>query len=80
VKIESLIRSFLNHARVEKGLSANTIEAYARDLGKFAALVEKRGVALESLSRDDLVDFLESLYGRHLDSRTVARAMASPMG
>jgi integrase/recombinase XerD len=77
VKIESLIRAFLNHARVEKGLSANTIDAYARDLGKFANFVDKRGVTLESLGRDDLVDFLESLYRQHLDSRTVARAMAS---
>lgn len=77
MKIESLIRAFLNYARVEKGLSANTIDAYARDLGKFANFVDKRGVTLESLGRDDLVDFLESLYRQHLDSRTVARAMAS---
>jgi integrase/recombinase XerD len=77
VKIESLIRAFLNHARVEKGLSANTITAYARDLGKFSNFMERRGVSLESVSRDHLVDFLESLYRQHLDSRTVARAMAS---
>jgi integrase/recombinase XerD len=77
VKIESLIRAFLNYARVEKGLSANTITAYARDLGKFAHFAENRGLALESLNRDHLVDFLESLYRQHLDSRTVARAMAS---
>jgi integrase/recombinase XerD len=77
VTIESLIRAFLTHARVEKGLSANTIVAYARDLGKFAAFVDKRGVALQSLTRDDLVDFLESLYRQQLDSRTVARALAS---
>lgn len=77
MKIESLIRAFLNHAQVEKGLSDNTIVAYARDLGKFAAFAEKRGLALEALSRDHLVDFLESLYRQHLDSRTVARALAS---
>ena len=77
MKIESLIRAFLNHARVEKGLSANTIAAYGRDLEKFSRFVEKRGVPLESVSRDHLVDFLESLYRQHLDSRTVARAMAS---
>jgi integrase/recombinase XerD len=77
VKIESLIRAFLNHARVEKGLSANTISAYGRDLGKFAHFAEKRGLLLESVSRDHLVDFLESLYRQHLDSRTVARSLAS---
>jgi integrase/recombinase XerD len=77
VKTESLIRAFLNHARVEKGLSPNTISAYSRDLAKFASFVEKRRVPLESVSRDELVDFLGSLYRQHLDSRTVARAMAS---
>ena len=75
--LESLIRAFLNYARVEKGLSANTIAAYTRDLEKFAAFAEKRGVPLEEISRDHLVDFLESLYRQHLDSRTVARALAS---
>jgi integrase/recombinase XerD len=77
VKIESLIRSFLSHAQVEKGLSDNTITAYARDLGKFANFAEKRGLSLQSVNRDHLVDFLESLYRQHLDSRTVARALAS---
>jgi integrase/recombinase XerD len=77
VKTESLIRAFLNHARVEKGLSPNTIAAYSRDLAKFASFAEKRGVALESVSRDDLVDFLGSLYRQRLDSRTVARSLAA---
>jgi len=77
VKIESLIRAFLNHSQVEKGLSENTIAAYARDLAKFAAFAEKGGLPLESLNRNHLVDFLESLYRQNLDSRTVARALAS---
>jgi integrase/recombinase XerD len=77
VKIESLIRAFLNHARVEKGLSENTIAAYTRDLAKFATFAEKRRLSLESVTRDDLVDFLESLYRQRLDSRTVARALVS---
>jgi integrase/recombinase XerD len=77
VKTETLIRAFLNYAQVEKGLSANTIAAYARDLEKFAKFTEKRRVPLGSVGRDDLVDFLGSLYRQHLDSRTVARSLAS---
>ena len=77
MKIEALIRAFLNYAQVEKGLSANTIAAYARDLGKFANFAEKRRLSLQSVSRDDLVDFLGSLYKKQLDSRTVARALVS---
>ncbi len=77
MKIEALIRAFLNYAQVEKGLSANTIAAYARDLKRFADFAEKRRLSLQSVGRDDLVDFLGSLYQGQLDSRTVARALVS---
>jgi integrase/recombinase XerD len=74
---ESLIRAFLNYAQVEKGLSANTIAAYARDLRKLAQFAEKRRLSLQSLTRDHVVDFLGSLYRQQLDSRTVARSVVS---
>ncbi len=34
MEISAVISSFLMHVRVEKGLSANTVEAYKRDLLK----------------------------------------------
>jgi integrase/recombinase XerD len=71
------IASFLTHVRVEKGLSANTSSAYRRDLAKFLVFAEKRKLALESVSRDDLVDFLAGLYRLKLESRTVARNLVT---
>ena len=41
--METLINSFLNYVKVEKGLAPNTIAAYKRDLNKFAAFIKKRG-------------------------------------
>ncbi len=67
------IRAFLNYAGVEKGLAENTLLAYGRDLAKFAAFVAERGESLEGIDRGDIIDFLESLYKRGLDSRSVAR-------
>ena len=75
--LEALIRAFLNYGQVEKGLSPNTIAAYARDLTKFAKFAEERRLSLQAVNRDQLVDFLESMYRRKLDSRTVARALVS---
>jgi integrase/recombinase XerD len=68
---------FLTHVKVEKGLSANTVSAYRRDLAKFGAFAQKRKLALESVNRDDLVDFLAGLYREKLESRTVARQLVT---
>lgn len=75
--MEGLIAAFLNYLRVEKGLSHNTIVAYGRDLRKFKSFVEGRGGDLAKVTRDDLVDFLKSLYVAKLDSRSVARHLVS---
>jgi integrase/recombinase XerD len=75
--MESQIRTFLNCLRVEKGLSDNTIQAYRRDIVKFATFVAGRNVALKDISRGDVVDFLGSLYRKGLDSRSVARHLVT---
>ena len=77
MEISAVISSFLTHVRVEKGLSANTIAAYRRDLQKFDEFARKRKLTLESVSRDDLVDFLAGLYRQKLESRTVARQLVT---
>jgi integrase/recombinase XerD len=75
--ISAVISSFLTHVRVEKGLSANTVSAYKRDLKKFEEFTRKRKLTLESVGRDDLVDFLAGLYRQKLESRTVARQLVT---
>ncbi len=77
MEINAAISSFLTHVRVEKGLSPNTVSAYRRDLLKFDEFAKKRKLALESVKRDDLVDFLASLYRQKLESRTVARHLVT---
>ncbi len=75
--MDAEIRAFLNYLRVDKGLSKNTIECYRRDVEKFALLVHERDLQITQIVRRDLVDFLASLYRRGLDSRTVARHLAT---
>jgi integrase/recombinase XerD len=71
------ISLFLTHVKVEKGLSANTVVAYQRDMAKFNLFVQKRKRTLEGVSRDDLVDFLAGMYREKLESRTVARHLVT---
>lgn len=75
--MEADIRTFLNCMRVEKGLSPNTIQAYGRDIAKFAAFAKKRGKSTKDVTRGDIVDFLASLYQQRLDSRSVARHLVT---
>jgi len=77
MELATAISSFLTHVKVEKGLSANTYSAYKRDLAKFEGFAKKRKLALEKVSRDDLVDFLAGLYRQKLESKTVARHLVS---
>jgi integrase/recombinase XerD len=75
--IAPTITAFLTHVRVERGLSANTVSAYRRDLRKFEDFARKRKLSLKSVSRDNLVEFLATLYRQKLESRTVARHLVT---
>jgi integrase/recombinase XerD len=77
MEIPAAISSFLMHVRVEKGLSANTLSAYRRDLMKFEGFTKRRKLTLEAVTRDELVDFLAGLYRQKLESRTVARHLVT---
>lgn len=71
--MDSSIAAFLNFIVVEKGLSRNTVQGYRRDLMKLSAYAAKNKLQLRSITRDDLVGFLATLYQHKLDSRSVAR-------
>ena len=79
--MEATVHVFLSYLRVEKGLAQNTILAYGRDLKRFAEFLRKRQkTRAEDATREDIVDFLSSLYKQKLDSRSVARYLVSIRG
>ena len=75
--MEAHVRTFLNSLRVEKGLADNTLQAYRRDIEKFAAFARQRKLSTKTIERGDIVDFLGSLYRKKLDSRSVARHLVT---
>jgi integrase/recombinase XerD len=77
MEIASAIASYLTHVQVEKGLASNTLSAYRRDMAKFEDFAKKRKLALNAVKRDDVVDFLASLYRQKLESKTVARHLVT---
>jgi len=76
----ALVDAFLDHLRVERRLSVNTLESYARDLvhlGRFAAA---REVPLTGLDRRALEAFVRELMASGLSARSVARTVAATRG
>jgi integrase/recombinase XerD len=69
---------FLNYLVVEKGLAANTLESYSRDIGKYLGFLDSREyTALDSVRPLDVASFLASLKEAGLGARSRARALSS---
>jgi integrase/recombinase XerD len=71
------LTAFLDYIRVEKGLAANSIASYERDLREFARFLHRKGKTVASVDREDIRGFLASLYRRELGARSVARHLVS---
>lgn len=79
--MEPTIHVFLSYLRVERSLAHNSILAYGHDLKRFSEFARKRQkTKLEEITREDVVDFLSSLYKDKMDSRSVARYLVSIRG
>jgi len=74
------VAAWLDHLRVERGLAANTLAAYERDLAALAAFAEKRKLPLVELGHKQLADFVGSLRDRGLSARSQARHVFSIRG
>jgi len=75
-----LIREYLLYLRVEKGLAANSIEAYERDLDKLRAWAEKNNFDLVSLTRQDLREWMIDLGRTDLSENSKRRLISSLRG
>ena len=73
------IRGYLGFCRMEKGLSANSLDAYARDLAGFQAFATPLtggGYPDAEISKT----YVNSLYQKGLGSRTIARHLSAVRG
>jgi len=67
---------FLNHCKVSKNLSSNTLRAYRTDLEEFQGFLGP-SIAIQSVDRTHLRDFLRFLFdGRGLKESSIKRRVA----
>lgn len=75
-RVSAASASFLTFCRVEKGLAANSIDAYRRDLAAFSAWTAEAKLA-GFPTVEDLRCYLDFLYGKGLQGRSVARHLTT---
>src|SRR5260221_666230 len=60
--LESAVRTYLGHLAVERGLAANTLTSYRRDLRRYVAVLDRRGrTAIDQVGEGDVLAFLAGL-------------------
>ncbi|HUA14122.1 MAG TPA: tyrosine recombinase [Verrucomicrobiae bacterium] len=72
-----VLSGFLDYLRIEKGLAALSLRAYAADIGQFAGFLAPRKRNLLSARRNDLRDFLQQLFSHQVDGRSVGRKLSA---
>jgi integrase/recombinase XerD len=65
---------FLNFCRIEKGLAANSLDAYAADLERYQSYSLQHQLSNQT---DTVLSYLNSLYQSGLSSRSIARHLAT---
>ena len=71
---------YLDHLRVERGLSPRTLEAYGRDLSRLSAFAAARRTGILDLAHPDISAFIGALRDEGLSARSVARAVHALRG
>jgi integrase/recombinase XerD len=62
-EVEPSMLDFLAYLDLERGLSANTLEAYRSDLLQFGRFLQRRGLGVSDATHNDLATFLAELAG-----------------
>jgi integrase/recombinase XerD len=75
--MESHIDRFLEHLVVERGLAQNSLEAYRRDLTRYADYLKARRRRVTTLDRAEVPRYLLALREAGLSPRSVARHLSA---
>jgi integrase/recombinase XerD len=76
--LEETIRSYLQHLVVERGLAANTVESYRRDLRRYQSVLAKHEKAqLSDVTPADVAEFLASLREGNAEHEALAVSSAA---
>lgn len=73
--LEAVTRRYVRYLRVERGYSANTVEAYVHDIGYLVAFLLREEIALRDVRLADLEAFAMSLHEQGVGPNSQARML-----
>jgi integrase/recombinase XerD len=74
------IATYLDHLRIERGLSANSISSYSRDLDKYQSLLSEKGLSYEKVTESDISTFIGELSIQGLSPSSINRFLSTLKG
>ncbi|WP_157048909.1 site-specific integrase [Syntrophomonas palmitatica] len=77
--MDKIISGFIDYLNFEKGLSANTLAAYRRDLEKFGRYLQANdeSISLHEVEKKDVMAFLSWQLDQQASYATAARSLSS---
>ena len=76
--LQAQLQGYLDHLTIERGVAANTLSSYRRDLRRYSKHLSDRGIEdLAKVGEDDVSDFLVALQRGDPDSGAVALSAVS---
>ncbi len=75
--MKKLINEFINYLSVERNLAMNTLESYGRDLRQYSQYLEGDAGALDTATRQTVVDYMMHLQRQGKATATIARRLAA---
>jgi len=77
MNFRELVNNFLDHLRIERGLAANSIAAYERDLRKLSEYLETNSLENNAITGSDISAFESSLKANALAPSSINRIMSA---
>ena len=77
---DGALDDYIQHLRVERGLSKHTVDAYAHDLVRFGLRLEYENASLDEVGEASVAGYLVTLSHEGLSARTQARALSAIRG